>query len=210
MKCITLDTTKALLGIAEATTTYDDDIEAKILIIDTLVRRITKNKFNLQIVGYVEAGSDVFQVTNVYNPHVMLYDGMYIDTSLDEVLTTGMQLEGTGLKAGSYIAEINSFMATRVSGIHYDYPIILMNQTVLADATVTAYTNVPIDLQRVIAKAIWWLIQEESTTIKDDNWSSRTVGPLSVSRSAEDNKIDAMSGMPLWFIKAFPKFQGGH
>jgi len=66
MTVITKEICKSLLGIPTGTTTYDTAISSKILIIDTLVKRLTKNKFNLQVIGTLTSGSKSVTVAAVY------------------------------------------------------------------------------------------------------------------------------------------------
>jgi len=198
MTCITVDAVKSFLGITA--TTYDDAIESKIPYIDVTVKRITKNKFNLQIIGSTTSGSKTITVSAVYAYSGVLFDHSAV--SLDDVLTIGQMVEGTGIPAGAYITDINS------SGF-LDVSTISISSNATATGSTSIMTGVPVDLQQVIAKGIWYLIQNDSTIIKDDNWVSRSMGPLSVTRSDSDNRTDSISGMPIWFVKAFPSFQSG-
>jgi hypothetical protein len=101
-------------------------------------------------------------------------------------------------------------MIAENSFVNVVYPRIELSANATATGQTSIMTGIPIDLQQVIAKGIWWLMQNDSTIIKDENWTSRSMGPLSISRSDSDSKIDMISGMPLWFVKAFPRFQGAY
>lgn len=207
MKCITLETCKSLLGIAETVTTYDDAIEAKINYIDVTVKRITKNKFNMQIVGSTTINTKILSVYGIYSYAGQIYDsGEYTGYGITDILSVGQQLEGAGIGSGAYIAD----MIAENSFVNVVYPRIELSANATATGQTSIMTGIPIDLQQVIAKGIWWLMQNDSTIIKDENWTSRSMGPLSISRSDSDLKIDMISGMPLWFVKAFPRFQGAY
>jgi hypothetical protein len=200
MNVITLDEAKSLLGITVST--YDDAIELKIPIISSLVKRLTKNKFNLQIIGNLTSGSNKLTVAAVYAYTGIVYNPACSDVSLNDVLTCGQKIEGTGIPTGSYITDIDSFL-------YNSAPSISLSAAATASGSVTAMTGIPIDLQQIIAKGIQWMMDNDSTIIKDDSWVSRSMGSISVSRDNADSKIDTC-GMPLWFVKAFPRFQSGY
>jgi hypothetical protein len=196
-----------MLGIAEATTTYDDAIEAKISYIDVTVKRLTKNKYNMQVVGTTTINTKTLNVYGIYSYAGQIFDALcYSGFTIEDILTPGQQLEGTGIPSGTYITDLipsANYMALVI-------PRVELSSNATATGQVSLWTGIPIDLQQVIAKGIWWLIQNDSTIIKDENWTSRSMGSLSVSRSDSDSKIDMISGMPLWFVKAFPRFQGAY
>jgi len=207
MKCITVDTAKSLLGIAESVTTYDDAIEAKINYIDVTVKRMTKNKFNMQIVGSTTINTKTLSVYGIYSYAGQIYDSnCYEGFTIDEILHVGQQLEGAGIASGAFISDI----IPPASYSTVSHPRIELSSNATATGQTSIMTGIPIDLQQTVAKGIWYLIQNDSTIVKDDNWVSRGMGPLSISRSDADSKIDLISGMPLWFVKAFPRFQGGY
>lgn len=201
MRVITTEITKSLLGITEDT--YDDAIELKIPYIDSLVKRITKNKFTVQVVGTLTSGSKTVLVSQVYASHgIAVYNAGQYDSSIDDVLYCGQLLEGDGIPTGTYITDIASFALT-------GSPSISISVSATASGSVAFLTGIPVDLQQVIAKGIWYLIENDSTIIKDDTWTSRSMGPMSVSRNSMDSKVNTY-GMPLWFVKAIPTFQSGY
>lgn len=212
MAFITVAEVKTLLGIPSATTTYDADIALKIPEIESTVKRMTYNKFSLQVTGDVLAAvgankQGVFAPSAIYSYATQIYDGgNYLEATLDDCLYIGQTITGSGIPAGSFIQDIYSYSGTTIDGVLYSFPIFTISGTVTATDEVTAYTNIPVGLKPVIAKGIFWMIKNQSTSFNDTAWTSRSVGPLSVSRSELDAVADGANGMPSWFNKAIPRF----
>ena len=118
MKVITLAKTKELLGISN--TSQDAAINAKIPFIDATVKQITNNRFNLMIIGDATIDSPYIPVSSVItatNTNYVVLDKShrenvsginnpyYID-DLNEYLEIGQLVQGTGIPADTYIAEI--------------------------------------------------------------------------------------------------------
>ena len=57
----------------------------------------------------------------------------------------------------------------------------------------------------IVSKGIWWLIQQQDTTITDDSWKSKSYGPVSIDKG-DGARLDGKSGMPLWFVRALPRY----
>jgi hypothetical protein len=204
MQVITAAEVKTLLGLTG--TTYDAAIALKIPIIDSTVKRLTKNKYHMRIVGTITTDSDSLSIARVYNYRGDIFNSLYDNGwSIDEILTVGQMIEGEGIPAGAFIQDIDvdSVLDTIV-------PSITMSADATATGAVTVTTGIPHDLKQIIAKGIWWLMDNDSTVIKDDTWTSRSLGPASVSRGADAERIHPIAGMPMWFVKAFPQFQGGY
>lgn len=197
MTVITKAQVKSLLGITDVD--YDAQISAAIPRVDSIVKRITKNRFNMQLVcDTTNASADVVVVEAYAYNGVKTFD--CVGLSLSDIVTVGQQVEGTGIPADSYVIDVFS------SGS----PTLRLSAPCTATGQVTVMTGIPVDLQTVIAQGIWYLISGDKTKATDESWTSRSMGPLSVSRGSGDaNKIDGASGMPMWFIRAFPHFQGG-
>ena len=205
MKCITVDTVKERLGITVST--YDDALELAVNRIDTIVKRITKNRFNMQLVGTTVSGSADVIISEGYAYNgVQCFDTCgYIGMSLSDVVTNGQMIEGTGIPSGAYVSDVYSNGKVRLGD-----PVIVMNANATASGDVTIMTGIPVDLQTIIAQGAWWIVSSDQKIAKDESWTHRSMGPLSVSRTENDaNKIDGASGMPMWFVRAFPSFQGG-
>lgn len=197
MTVITKAQVKSILGITA--TDYDAAITAAIPRIDSIVKRITKNRFNMQLLCDTAAGSaDVIVVESYAYNGVKTFDG--VGLSLSDVVTNGQQVEGTGIPAGAFVTDVFS------NGL----PTLRLSAACTATGQAVVMTGIPTDLQTVIAQGIWYIISGDKTKATDESWTSRSMGPLSVSRGSGDaNKIDGASGMPMWFIRAFPHFQGG-
>lgn len=201
MTVITSAQVKTLLGITAST--YDAAIALKIPIIDSLVKRLTRNRYSYQVNGSIVTNSKTLTVSTIYSYAGILLDPYVDGITINDILVCGQQIEGTGIASGSYITDMSSFgcLAT---------PTITLSANATATGSVVALTGIPIDLQQVIAKGIWFMIDNDSTVLKDDTWISRRMGNMSVTRGNKDTAIDNTSGMPMWFIKAFPSFQGGY
>ena len=183
MRVITLDRVKELLGIDE--TTYDADLQIALPIIDAAVKQITGNQYNHHVYGSTENGSDSVS--------------LIMDI---ESVQVGQLISGDGIPADTYVEEII-----------YDDGILTV--TMSEDATASGdlidmWLGIPISYQPVIAKAVWWQKDQFSTTITDDAWSSKSMGPVSVTKAGGSEKLDGKTGMPLWFVRAFPRYHGGH
>lgn len=197
---------KQYLGIPTATTTYDSDIAIYTPIVEATARQITGGLYLLQVNGSIVTGSNLFTVGTIYSQIRQLYgisnasgEGYpYNDPGaklkpLNQCLQIGMQITGDGIPAGAFI-----------SGFTRDGEITLSaNATKTQD--VEAYTDYPINYLGTIAHGVYWMIGQQKLAINDTEWTHRTVGPLSVTRSNSDMKIDGQYGMPVWFVKAFPR-----
>lgn len=223
MKVITLAKTKELLGITGSD--QDTLINAKIPYIDSLVKRITRNRYNLKIYGNVTTGSPYMAVSSIFT-----YDGTeyvyerqsrqfisginnycYYD-DLSEFLEIGQQIEGTGIPADTYIDEVY-YNGNPFNDGTDDFAIPTIKLSANATETTEsgiAYLGINIAYQPVIAKGIQYLINTTSTTLPTNALASRSLGPSSKSFAAEDQKMDNKYGMPAWFTKAFPRYVGGH
>jgi hypothetical protein len=204
MICITTAQVKSILGISDST--YDTAIASAIPRIDSIVKRITKNRYNLQLGGTTTTGSaDVYIYSAYAYNGVQCFDTSgYIGLSLADVVTNGQMVEGTGIASGAYVVDVFS------NGIAINgEPTIRLSAVATASGDITIMTGIPVDLQTVIAQGVWYLVGQDPKIAKDDNWTSKSMGPLSISRGSKDSaRLDGASGMPLWFVNAFPSFMG--
>jgi hypothetical protein len=133
-----------------------------------------------------------------------------LDPLMSEIvrdIPTGTYFEGEGIPR-TYVTEVYYDYPAEFGGVTYSNPFIL-----LADAA-TSTTNGAQGFygwnkayDSVVSKGVWWLIQDTSTTITDGSWQSKSYGPVSVTKgSGGDTKMDLKSGMPLWFVKALPRY----
>lgn len=210
MKVITLTTVKTLLGLSD--TTYDAQITAQIPLIDAAVKQICRNNFSLQIFCGFTYGSKTVKVFSTearertqrveYNSDSFRWPSAELEQLLIDI-PTGTMLEGSLVPSGAYIEDVF------YSGDSHD-SVYVPSFTMSAEATATEdayiYAGMNIAQQRTIAKGVWWAIGQVSTGIQATDWKSRNVGPLHVTRSDMDAKIDGKSGMPAWFVKAMPRY----
>ncbi len=207
---------KTYLGIPAATTTYDTDIARLLPIVEATANQITSGIYILQVNGTTTAGSKDFAVDSVYTQTGRMIFGAsksggehpYGDPnyghdsprpvfkSLSEALSIGQLITGTGIAADSFIESASSFGA-----VHK----IVLSAAATASGDISAYTSYPIGYLSTIAHGVWWQIGQQKMASGDTTWTSRTVGPVSETRSAGEMKIDGRYGMPAWFIKAFPQ-----
>jgi hypothetical protein len=221
MKVITLEKTKELLGITDSAS--DAAITAKIPYIDSLVKQITKNRFNYAVYGTMTTGSATVYIRSIitWDGNVYNYsNGRYFCSGINnyicyddigEYLQTGQQIEGTGIPAETYIDEV--YYNGNVDTFNGDesVPYITMSNVATADSDDgKIYIGMNIAYQTTVAKGIQYLINGTSTTLPTNALSSKSIGPVSKSFSSSDQKIDNRYGMPAWFVKAFPRYQRGY
>lgn len=192
MKVIDLATTKALLGLTD--TTYDTQITAQIPIIDAKVKQICRHNFNTLLSVEMVDGS----------LYVKLLDSA--SEWMDNELMTGTMLEGAGITTGTYVDEVykDGYNIDTIGAPYFQLSVVATEDASLA----YIYAGINKAYQSIIAKGIWWLIDNTSTNIVATDWTSRSGATLSVSRSEADNKIDGKSGMPAWFVKGLPRYHG--
>ena len=223
MKVITLAKTKELLGIKDGS--QDTAISAKIPFIDATVKQITNNRFNLMIIGDATIDSPYIPVSSVVtatNTNYVVLDkskrqngsginNPYIIDDLNEYLEIGQLVQGTGIPADTHITEIFYNGDVSVDGDTFCIPTIQLSANITeTTAGLRIYLGISIAYQTTIAKGIQFLINGTSTSLPSNSLASRTIGPSSKSFAGKDQEIDGRYGLPAWFVKAFPQFQGGH
>lgn len=205
MRVIDRDTVKAYLGLT-GDSTYDTQIDAQLPIIDAKVKRICGNNFNLQLTVKLTSGSKLVEVygCGIENHK---YWTSWPSAALEELLNdipTGTMLEGDNVPSGAYIDEV---YYSGVSQGGLNIPTFEMSaEATASDSTAYIYAGINTAYQSVIAKGVWWLIGQTSTKINDTSWTSKKVGPLSVSKGTGAEKIDGRSGMPAWFVQGLPRY----
>lgn len=219
MRVISLARAKELLGITD--TASDAAITAKIPFIDALVKRITKNRYNLKVYGNATLDSPYIAVSGIivdntyefrYQPTTRNFgSGInnfgYLD-DLSDYLEIGQLVEGTGIPADTHIDEV-FYNGTAFNDGTDDFALPTIKLS--ANATETSedgiiYIGINIAYQDTIAKGIQYLINGTSTRLPGK--AVTRVG--SVSYSDADSDIDGKYGMPSWFVKSLPKFMSGH
>jgi hypothetical protein len=216
MKVISLARTKELLGITD--TASDAKITAKIPFIDALVKRITKNRFNLKIYGNATLNSPITYdgVDYLYQPSTRKFvsgiNNYFCVDDLADYLEIGQLIEGTGIPADTHIDEVY-YNGTAFNDGTDDFAlptIKLSNNATATSEDGFVYVGINIAYQMTIANGIQYLINGTNTSLPSNSLSSRSLGPSSKSFSTADQKIDNKYGMPAWFVKAFPKYMRGH
>jgi hypothetical protein len=207
---------KTYLGIPTGTTTYDADIARLLPIVEATVNQITGGVYVLQVNGTTTSASKDFAVDSIYtqtgrrifgaskssgeypygDPNFGYDSPRPLYKSLSEAVSSGQLITGTGIADGAFIESASSFGATHK---------IVLSAAATASGDISAYTSYPIGYLSTIAHGVWWQIGQQKMASGDTTWTSRTVGPVSETRSAAEMKIDGAYGMPAWFIKAFPQ-----
>ena len=220
MKVITLDKTKELLGITDSSS--DVAITAKIPYIDSKVKQITRNRWNMQIVGSTISGSPYIPVYSIKGVNGITYNynktdrryysaginNNYSIDDLSEYIETGQLIEGFGIPTDSYIDEVYyDGYDYEIAGQAYNVPFVKISANATATRNSTQmFLGISIAYQDIIAKGIQYLINSTNTSTNKD----RVISVGTVSYSDSEAAIDGKYGMPSWFVKAFPKYAGGH
>lgn len=221
MKVITLDKCKSLLGISDSS--KDAAITANIPIIDSKVKSIMNHRLNDQVTGDIASGVLYVPVYGfvcggvnyAYRSGRVWCSGInnnYVIDDLEEFLEVGQLIEGSGIPAEAYIDEIYyNGGSVEFDDISYSVPVIKLSIAPTETKTGNQmFIGVTIGLQTTIAKGVQYLINSTSTSLPTNSLASRAIGPTSKSFAAKDQEIDNKYGMPAWFVKAFPQYQGGH
>jgi hypothetical protein len=207
---------KTYLGIPTGTTTYDADIARLLPVVEATANQITGGIYILQVNGTTTSASKDFTVNSVYtqtgrrifgaskssgeypygDPNFGYDTPRPLFKSLSEAVSSGQLITGTGIADGAFIESASSFGATHK---------IVLSAAATASGDISAYTSYPIGYLSTIAHGVWWQIGQQKMASMDTTWTSRTVGPVSETRSAAEMKIDGAYGMPAWFVKAFPR-----
>ena len=214
MRVITQSRVKELLGIG-SDDTYDADINTAIPIVDAAVKRIMRNRLNWQIIGETTNGSKYMEVYQVMDNWHEVYNRKWLNEyliDLQEYLEVGQRVNGEGIADDTYIEEVYYNGPTvEFSGTTYNVPVVEMSNAATATNTnAQVFLGINIGLEPIIAKAVFWQVGQLNTSIRDESWVSKSMGPVSVTKSTLDAKIDGKSGMPLFLIKALPNYHGGH
>ena len=202
MQVITLAQVKTYLGITGST--QDAAITAMLPVIDAKVKVITGKDWNYQFIGQTESGNDLMVIYNIDQ----CGGKRPADIALIAELSAGTQLEGTGIASGAYIKDVyyhgnNGIDSTGTNTAPF---VRLSSPATLTQASQYVYAGINVAYLPIIAKGVQYLLDQTSTTITDSAWSSRSVGPLSVSRAQADAALEARYGMPAWFIKGLPRY----
>lgn len=209
-KIITLAKVKELMGIGD--TTYDTQITRYIPIIDAKVKKLTRNRYNKQIYGKTTAGSKYVEVFSIDGNATSGINNKYTLDDLVDYLEVGAQISGDGIAADTYIDDVfyNGASVT-FSSTDYGVPVIELSANATAtDDNAQLFLGLNIGLQTTVAKGIMWLITQETITAPESGVSSKSIGSVSISYTTDSAKLDGKTGMPGWFVSAFPRYMGGH
>jgi hypothetical protein len=225
-KIITVAKTKELLGIQEGS--QDELINRYIPIIDAKVKLITKNRYNVQVLGDTTADSTTVKLKSIRNNTLGQLDffgnprwydccklginNPWCIEDLEEYIDTGTLISGGSIPANTYIDEVfyNGFSVVQGSDT-FAIPTVTLSAAATETATgVQMFLGFNIGLQTTVAKGIAWLIDQENETEPDLGWTSSRIGSIGVVRGVSQAAIDGRYGMPVWFVNAFPKYMSGH
>lgn len=208
MTIIDLDTVKANLGLSVAT--YDTQITAQIPIIDAKVKLICNNNFNNQITMSTTSGIAYAEIWGVF----YWWGGVSQSRSRQdpmmrqilEDLPVGTLMEGESIARTSVLEAYYDYPA-EFDGVSYSPPFVKLSHNATATNTsAQGFYGWNRAYDSVVSKGIWYLIDQTSTSIDDSSWVSKKFGPVSVTKSGSDARIDMKSGMPLWFVKSLPRY----
>lgn len=203
MTVITLDQTKALLGLTD--TTYDTQITAQIPIIDAKVKEICGNNFNTQCYGKFTTGSKKVDIYSVGNYPCSYWSPEIMDSIVRDI-PVGTMLEGTPITAPGRIAE--TFYNGDNDGSN-EIPSFELDAVATATGNYYFYAGINVAYQGIIAKGIMYLINSASTAMPVGGVASESIGTYSYTLSDKSQKIDGKSGMPYWFIQGLPRYHRG-
>lgn len=206
MQVISLETCKTLLGISDSA--YDTAISAAIPYIDAVVKKITGNRYNYKIKADIENGS---QYAFVYTDTTESRYGHEYD-NLKDFLQVGLTISGTGIPDNTYISDLYYNSPTvKITSTDESIPQIILSQAATQTATSKElFIGINILYRPIIAKAIWWHTLQLNTTIQDTAWKSKRMGPVSITKTDMDARLDGKYGLPVWFVRAFPKGHTGY
>lgn len=207
MQVISLSQVKAQLGIVD--TASDTAITAKLPIIDAKVKQICNNTFNYRFAADMTSGEATINAYALFNLGDAYPSGINNYTVVRDVsksLEIGMQVEGTNIPSGTYVANFYKSGSLDIRGVETELVYVELSEEVTDDGSGIILTGgISIAYHDVIAKGVQWLINGTSTTVEDNTWSSKSFGPVSITKGSSD-KIDGRFGMPAWFVKALPRF----
>jgi len=191
---ITLEQVKTQLGIID--TTHDSEITAMIPITEAKVTLITRRQW----ADLVEISTEAEAMIAKISPHGRLSSSANIGNQLHkdirlEFIEPGAQISGVGIAAD-----------TSITSIHDNK--IQMSSAATATGDTTATIGINIAYLPVIAKLVWWMIQDQRQDFNDAGIVSRSMGPVSVSYS--NGKIDGRFGVPRWAVMGLPRYARGY
>lgn len=183
---MTVSQVKAYIG--ETETTYDADIAIYLPIALAAVRSITRNRWALSASLSLTSGSVYATLSGVA-----------------EYIEYGATITGTGVASGASVVTICDYSVGTVAA-----PVLEMSAPATSTAVSSCVFGIPIQYEPTIAKGVMWLIANKSDNALARGWASRSMGPMSISLSSEQQRLDGASGMPVWFVQSFPRYHGGH
>jgi fructose-specific phosphotransferase system component IIB len=209
---ITVEQVKQYTGIT--TTPTDSEIQAAIYVIDAAVKKITRNKFNNQIIGKTVIGSELVEIYSLSSDVAKYWEKgqqkSYSD-DLNEYIEPGAQINGPGIPAGSFVKQIYSNGdSVELSGNFYNIPVVELSEAATAsNDNAELFLNISIGYLPVIAKAVYWQTQQVNLKLPGAPAKSKTMGPLSITLSDKDSAVNGKYGVPLWLVKSLPKYHRG-
>jgi len=210
MNMITVAQVKSYCGITAST--YDADIAIYIPVAEAAIKSITRNRYTMRVSGTTTAGSTTIPIYSLYGwgwsrgheGDCKLWDTQFRIDDVTEYVENGASVTGTGVPAGAYVTDVYDIDSSGAWS-----PNIELSSAATASGSVTLTLGLPISLMPVVAKGVFWLVGNKTTSAINAGWSSRSMGPLSVTLGG-NQAIDNKYGMPVWFVSAFPRYHGGH
>ena len=195
---ITLEQVKAQLGLT-GDATYDDQIDAKLPIIDAKVKSITNRKFNAQYSGTANTTAKVVSsINSKLSTYPLGVNNPYVQDHGAELLAIGDEVFGDDMAAGTYITDV--FLNEQAG---FSAPLVYLSDAPTVDGSTDFVVGFNVGYHDIVAKGVWFLIQNTtaSTAGMSAGVSSKRVGPATISFGEGLDKLDGLTGMPLWFVQ---------
>jgi hypothetical protein len=196
---------KAYLGIVVPD--YDSQIDLYIPIIDAKVKQICGTRFNYRVLISAETDSTTASLSSVDS--YPLNQSIYED--LQEFVESGMQISGGGIPEDTYITEVYYNQPETDYQLGNNLPRVTLSNATTEAVEGYAYLGFNIAYLPLVAKAVWWMIDQQNTNAPTvgSGVASRTRGKVSVSFNEANSKIDGKYGVPSWLVVGLPKYHRG-
>lgn len=219
---ITRDQVKLYLGVAD--TSIDAEIDRYIPIVDAAVKQITRSKWNQRYSLSTTSGSligRIFPVDAFNDPdiHLRTSDNVGNPQSLSRVgdtLEPGQTVTATNVPNNTHFVDVFIQEYTDTESVvnrFYSYNKIVtveLSNAATATGSAIAIVGINISYLPVIAKGINWFIAQENRTNPSGGFRTKRVGPLTLTRAEIDSEMDGRYGVPVWLVKALPKYVRGY
>lgn len=198
MKVITRNQVKTALGITDSS--LDSKIDSLLPVISSKVYKITKNRYNAPLLASVVSGS---KILNVHESPIYFKK----DRIVEEYMIPGQMVAGPGIDVDAYIDEVYYSGEVELEGSTWFAPVAVLSHSATETKTTDFFLGIEIAYHSIIAKALYWMMENQSVTLPSQSLKSKRVGPLAVTFA--DEEMDGRYGVPAWFVKGLPKFMRG-